>query len=450
MMAQSIDQYISLYKSQREAICGHSNQVQNQVRHRAFEALQSIGLPRKKDERYRYTDMESVLRPDLGLNINRLKIPVDPYEAFRCDVPNLSTWLFFVVNDGFSAHNPKREDLEREGITVCSLGEAAEKYGDIVERHYAKGAQVEKDGITALNTMLAQDGLFVYVRKNAKPTKAVQVVNILRSDVPLMANRRVLIVVEEGAKARLLFCDHAVDDRDFLATEVTEAFLGDGAELEIYSLEETHDKCTRISNAYMEVGKGAHLTYDLITLHNGMTRNQADIVFHGEHGECTLNGCVIADKTEHVDNNTLIHHATPQCKSQELFKYVLQDEAVGAFAGKILVSPGAWGTESQERNNNILESLQARMYTQPMLEIYADDVQCSHGSTVGALQEDALFYMRQRGIPEKEARLLLASAFVYEVIDTIALEPLRDRLKYLVDKRFRGELKKCSSCRLCK
>ena len=163
-----------------------------------------------------------------------------------------------------------------------------------------------------------------------------------------------------------------------------------------------------------------------------------------------LNGCVIADKEQHVDNNTVIDHKVEHCTSSQLYKYVLDEKATGAFAGMVLVRHGAQKTSSEMRNQNICATREARMFTQPMLEIYADDVKCSHGSTVGQLNDAAMFYMRQRGISEKEAKLLLEFAFVNEVIDTIKLEPLRDRLHHLVEKRFRGELSKCEGCKLCK
>ena len=206
----------------------------------------------------------------------------------------------------------------------------------------------------------------------------------------------------------------------------------------------------RVSNVYIDQQADSRVNHNVITLHNGVTRNLTDLVFSGEGAECYLNGCVIADKTQHVDNNTLIDHRVPHCTSNELYKYVLDDSAVGAFAGKVLVRKDAQKTSSQERNQNLCVTKQARMFTQPMLEIYADDVKCAHGSTVGQLNDAALFYMRQRGISLKEARLLLQFAFINEVVDSIRLEPLRDRLHYLVEKRFRGELSKCEGCKLCK
>ena len=421
-------QYIDLYKQCRGMICEHSSDVMNAVRDAAFERFASNGFPTRKVERYKYTDIQALFAPDYGLNLNRLQIPVDPYNAFRCDVPNLSTSLYFVVNDIFY-HDEKPKGHLPEGVIIGSLKDFA------TSEYYNRLATQANDAVNDLNTMLVQDGLYVYVPKNVKVDRAIQVINILRSDVDLMVNRRVLIILEEGAEIKMLFCDHAADDRNFLATQVIEAYVGENASLDLYCMEETHNKNVRVSNVYID---------------HGVTRNKLDLTFSGEGAECQCYGCVIADKQQHVDNNTLITHKVPHCSSNELYKYVLDDKAVGAFAGRVLVEHGAQKTTSQMTNQNLTATKEARMYTQPMLEIYADDVKCAHGSTVGQLNDAALFYMRQRGISLAEAKLLLQNAFINEVIDHMQLEPLRDRLHYLVEKRFRGELNKCSGCKLCK
>ena len=442
---RSEQQYIDLYKQARGIICEHSSDVMNAVRDEAFEHFQTLCFPSKKVERYKYTDMQKLFEPDYGLNLQRLPIPVNPYEAFHCDVPNLSTSLYFVVNDMFY-HDDKPKGSLPEGVIIGSLKD----YPELTARYFAKQAKTADDGITALNTMLAQDGLFVYVPKNVKVDRAIQVINILRSDVDLMVNRRVLIVLEEGAEIKMLFCDHAADDRRFLATQVIEAYVGENASLDLYCLEETHHKNVRVSNVYIDQQANSRVNHNVITLHNGVTRNKLDLTFSGEGAECQCYGCVIADKQQHVDNNTLITHRVPHCTSNELYKYVLDDKATGAFAGRVLVEQGAQKTTSQMTNQNLTATREARMYTQPMLEIYADDVKCAHGSTVGQLNDAALFYMRQRGITLQEAKTLLQNAFINEVIDKMQLEPLRDRLHYLVEKRFRGELNKCKGCKLCK
>lgn len=442
-------QYIDLYRECREQICAHSAAPLNAVRDAAFEQFERQGFPSRKVERYKYTSVDELFAPDYGVNVNRLEIPVDPYKAFRCDVPNLSTSLYFIVNDQFRAALQPKENLP-EGVVVDSLAAYAQANPQFVADHYAQLANADEDGITALNTMLAQDGLLVYVKRGVKVDRTIQVINILRSDVPLMVNRRVLIVMEEGAEAKLLFCDHAADDREFLTTQVIEAYVGRNASLDLYCMEETHYKNTRVSNVYIEQQADSRVNHNVITLHNGTTRNRLDVLLKGEGAECWCNGCVIADKAQHIDNNTLIDHQVPHCTSHELYKYVLDDKSTGAFAGRVLVRHGAQKTVSEERNQNLCATKEARMYTQPMLEIYADDVKCSHGSTVGQLNDAALFYMRQRGISKKEAKLLLEFAFINEVVDQIKLEPLRDRLHYLVEKRFRGELTKCEGCKMCK
>ena len=471
------DQYIDLYEQCRDVICRHSSETMNGCRDAAFERFKANGFPTRKVERYKYTDMQQLFIPDYGLNLNRLPIAVDPYKAFSCDVPNLSTSLFFMVNDSFYPVEHLAEEAESaaspdscattggsmihavnaklpEGVVIGSLV----KNADFIGSYYNRLASKNADSIADLNTMLAQDGLLVYVPRHTKVERAVQVINILKApprwgragEESLMVNRRVLIVLEEGAELKMLFCDHAADDHYFLTTQVIEVFVGDHASLDLYCLEETHNKNVRVSNVFIDQQRNSRVNHNVITLHNGTTRNMLDLTFSGEGAECGCYGCVIADKQQHVDNNTLITHCAPHCTSNQLYKYVLDDKAIGAFAGKVLVKPGAQKTASQMTNQNLTATKEARMYTQPMLEIYADDVKCAHGSTVGQLNDAALFYMQQRGISRQEARLLLQNAFINEVIDKMQLEPLRDRLHYLVEKRFRGELNKCKGCKLCR
>jgi len=446
----SAQQYIDLYEQCRSTIADHSAPVMNAVRDDAFSTFRRLGFPSQKVERYKYTDIDSLFAPDYGLNLNRLELPVDAYGSFRCDVPNLSTSLYFVINDAFYTRQQPAGRMP-EGVVVGSLRDFARQQPDLAARHYAKIAPTD-DAITALNTMLAQDGLVVYVPRNTIVPRAIQVINVLKTlnGNPLMTNRRVLIIVEEGAQVQLLFCDHAADDSRFLTTQVIEAHVARGARLDLYCMEETHSKNTRVSNVFIQQQADSHVSHNIITLHNGITRNRTDITLDGDGAECYLGGCVIADKHQHVDNNTLIDHRATRCTSNELYKYVLDGQAVGAFAGRVHVSHGALKTTSQMTNQNLTATREARMYTQPMLEIYADDVKCAHGSTVGQLNDAALFYMRQRGISLAEAKTLLQMAFINDVVDRMQLEPLRDRLRHLVEMRFRGKLNKCDGCKLCK
>lgn len=440
-------QYIDLFTQAEAMICRHSADVLNAPRAAAFAHFQQLGFPSSKNEEYKYSDMGKLFAPDYGLNLNRLPIPVNPNEVFKCDVPNMSTSLFFVLNDSFYRENATGR--LPEGVLLGSLKAMSEAHPDLVRSYYGKLADTSTDAVTAFNTMFAQDGLLIYVPRGVVVEKPIQLVNMLRADVNFMVNRRVLIILEDGAQLRLLACDHAMDDVNFLATQVMEVYVGDNAMLDLYELEENSLNTVRISNLYVKQGANSNVLLNGMTLTNGTTRNGVHVTLAGEGAELDLCGMVIADKNQHVDNHTVIDHAVPRCNSRELFKYVLDDEATGAFSGLVLVRPDAQHTNSQQTNRNLCATRQARMYTQPQLEIYADDVKCSHGATVGQLDERALFYMRQRGIPEKEARLLLMFAFVNEVIDTIRLDALRDRLHLLVEKRFRGELNKCKGCAIC-
>ena len=442
-------QYIDLFSQTEAMICRHSAEVLNAPRAAAFADFERLGFPTRKTEKYKYTDVSKFFEPDYGLNLNRLDIPVNPYEVFKCDVPNMSTSLYFVVNDAFYGKALPKSHLP-EGVIFGSLKDMAEQHPELVKKYYGKLADTSKDGVTAFNTAFAQDGVLLYVPKNVVVENPIQLVNILRGDVNFMVNRRVLIILEEGAQARLLACDHAMDGVNFLATQVVEAFIGENATFDFYELEETHTSTVRISSLYVRHEANSNDLLNGMALHNATTRNTSSVTLAGEGAELTLCGMSFSDKNQHVDNNTTIDHAVPNCTSNELFKYVLDDQSVGTFAGLVLVRPDAQHTSSQQTNRNLCATREAHMYTQPQLEIYADDVKCSHGMTTGQLDENALFYMQSRGIPRDEARMLLSVAFTSDVIDHVRLEALKDRLHKLVEKRFRGELARCAGCRICK
>lgn len=387
-------QYIEFYQEERAEIFAHSPQWMNAHRDEAFRTFSAAGFPSRKVERYRYTDVAKDFVPNYGINT-----------ALRpTDAPEQA--LYNTIADG-------------------------------------------SDALVALNTMFAMECQTVHIGRGERPQHPIQIVNTLRGEHPEMVCRRILIVLEENAEADVIIIDRAASKQRFLTNQVVEVQCGDGSHLNLYEIEETHLLCTRYSSMFMRVGANCSVHHTSLTLFNGHTRNRCDVQLTGEHSEVVLNGCVIADKMQHVDNNTVIDHQVAHCDSRQLYKYVLDDSAVGAFAGRILVRPGAQHTTSQETNANLCATRTARMYTQPMLEIYADDVKCSHGSTVGQMNEDALFYMRQRGISEREARLLLKSAFITEVIEHIPLSSLRDRLLILVDRRLKGELSKCEGCKMC-
>lgn len=442
-------QYIDLFTQYEDLICRKSVSVLNALRAEAFAHFERLGFPSLKGENYKYTDVAKAFAPDYGLNLNRLDIPVNPYDVFRCDVPNLSTSLYFVVNDMFYDKELPKAHLP-EGVYTGGLKEFARLYPEVAARYYGHGASMEDNALVALNTMLVQDGFVFYVPRGVVVERPVQLVNIFRSDVDTMANRRLLFIVEEDAEAKLLVCDHSIDDVKFLANQVIEIFAEANARVDYYDLEESSVSTSRFSSLFVRQAGNSNVVVNGITLTNGLTRNNYQVSLDGEGAAITLSGMSVLDREQQLDTYSLVSHNVPNCTCNELFKNVLNDHAIGAFSGRILVKEGAEKTSAYQTNRNLCGTRECRMYSKPQLEIYADDVKCSHGMTTGQLDDAALFYMQSRGIPQEEARMLLSVAFTADVIEQIRLDALRDRLHRLVEKRFRGELAKCEGCRICK
>lgn len=450
-------QYIDLYRHHRDMVTAQSCEILNAQREAAASLLSAQGLPDHHTERYKYTDANEAFAPDFGINLQRILPKVNAYDTYKCNVPNLSTSLFFVVNDSVMPAPQSSYALLPEGVMVCAFSQMVKDgHADLLEKYYNRAAMTDRDfrsghdGVTLLNTMLAQDGLFIYIPKGVELKAPIQVVNVAAAPVDMMSIRRVIVVAEEGSKGSVLFCDHAEGDKHYLTTQVIEAYAEKESTLNVYSIEETHEHTTRFSTLYVEQEEESRLSYDAITLTCGKSRNRLDVRLKGENAVSELYGAVIADKQQHVDNNILVEHLSPKCQSDMLYKYVLSDHSVGAFAGKVYVAEGAQQTASQQTNANICTAPTAHAYSQPMLEIYADDVKCNHGSSIGKLDEGALFYMRQRGIPEAEARLLLQHAFINDVLRHVDIEHLHNRLSNLVEMRFRGELgQQCKGCKGC-
>ena len=440
----ALQQYIDLYDECREVLEQQSPALLNMVRRTAREQLATARLPRKGSEDYEATDLEAVFAHDYGVNVNRLPFEADPGEAFHCDVPNLSTCLYYSSNDAF--HSSATAERNIGQVVVEPFSMAAVDYPELMADYYGKIAKMS-DPTVALNSLLVQDGLLIYVPDGVVAERPIQLVNIFNAALDMMVQRRLLIVVGKNAAIKLLACDHTQSpDYRYLNNQVVEIVAMQGATLDYYDMEESTPKTNRVSSIYVEQHEGSNVLIDGITLTNGFTRNNYHVEVNGEYAETHLLGMTIASGEQHVDSHTFISHNAPRCHSNEMFKYVLNDNAVGAFAGKILVQPGCPRVEAYQGNRNLCGAPTAKMYTKPQLEIYTDDVMCSHGSAVGQLDEEALFYMRTRGIGIDEARRLLMQAFVADVIDGVRLDALKDRLHYLVEKRFAGTLSNCAGC----
>lgn len=441
----ALNQYIEIYKANSELLEKGSSEVMNVRRKDALTQLLSAHLPQKGSEDYEHTDLESVLSPDYGLNIARVAMNVNPVASFRCDVPNMSTALFFLINDAFACTDISYNKLPDTAV-VGSLKTLSERHLEIVKECYASVADM-KNPLVALNTLLAQDGFLFYVPKGVKVEKPIQLVNILQSEMPMMVCRRILVVMEENSEAQLLLCDHTQNENcDYLNLQTIEIIARRGSKFDLYDLEESSARTNRISTLYLRQEADSNILIDGITLFNGNTRNEYYADFTGENAELQLLGMGIEDENRKLDTYSLIRHNVGNCHSNELFKYVLDDSALGAFSGRIYVAPHAVKTTAYQANRNIVGAETARMYSKPQLEIYNDDVKCSHGTAIGQLDEQQIFYMRTRGVSEDTAKMLLKQAFMADVIDGVRMPALKDRLRMLVENRFNGNKSACSAC----
>lgn len=442
-----LKQYVDLYRENRQAMESASAETLNAVRSRALATLEKEGarLPGKHDEGYSKTSIEEMFAPDYGVNINGIKLPVDPSLTFKCDVPSVSTLLALTVGDTFIATRTLLNNMPK-GLTVTSLKEGEKRFPELIKKYYGKLAPDDETAV-ALNTLLARDGVLVHVARGVKVEKPIQVVNIFNTPVATMAVRRVLVVAEEGASVKLLFCDHTQrTDVDYLDSQVIEMALGRDASVEICDMEESSGRTHRFSQLFAEQSRGSKLKITGVTLVNGITRNNFTVKVKGDNCETRINGMAIGKEKQSIDNCTYVLHESDRSKSDQSFKYVLDGESHGAFEGLIEVARDSRFNEAYQSNRNILASKQARMHTKPQLLIYNDDVKCSHGATTGQLDERAIFYMQQRGIPEEEARTMLMQAFMVDIIEHVGIDGLSDRLKHLVERIFRGEEALCGDC----
>ena len=445
MAKNALTQYIDLFRSARNIIDSHSSPVLNARREEACRVLEETTLPAEGAENYEHTDLEKMLAPDFGLNLAGVNIDINPAASFRCDVPDMQTMLYLTLNDTPMPPAPGRGSLP-DGVTAGSLKSISLEYPELVDRYYGRLASISNP-LVALDTMLCQDGFMIHVAKGVRVEQPLQLVNILNNGRPLMAVRRVLIVLEEGAELTLLTCDHTQNpDVEFLALQTVEIYAGPNSRLDFYDMEESTERTSRLSSLYLSQEQGSNVLIDGITLFNGTTRNEYHTVFNGSDASLRLLGMGIEDRRRHIETYSYVDHKTGHCHTDELMKFVVDDESIASFSGRIYVAPGAVKTEAYQSNRNIVGSDTARMFSKPQLEIYNDDVKCSHGTAIGQLDPMQLFYMRTRGLEESTARLLLKQAFMADVIDGVRLDSLRDRLRLLVERRFAGASSACSSC----
>ena len=411
----------------------------------ALAEFKRLGFPHKKLEKWRNTDLKTVLSFDYTMVSEDLQMQDALDEVFECDINDLDA---FVVNlyKGRFVYNESPIYTLKDGVIVGSLSAAFDKYPELITKHFGKYAKTENNAFNALNTALFLDGLFVYVPKNVISEKPIQLINAVGTINDVFVQNRNLIILEENSQLKIIQCDDSYNYKRSLTNSVTEIVLGANASLDHYRLQNINNNSSLINSLAVEQARDSRLNTNSFILNGGLIRNETYTKFNGEGANADIRGVYLADKNQHIDNQVYVDHAVPNCTSNELFKGILDDYAHAVFKGHILVRKDAQKTLAFQNNANIILTDKAMINTKPFLEIYADDVKCSHGATVGQLDESAMFYIRQRGISEDNARMLLMYAFAAEVTQEIEIDSLRDRIQDMIKKRLRGELSICDQC----
>ena len=435
------ERLVALFEQSREALKAGSSPLLNRMREVSLKRFAQAGIPDFKTEDYKYTNLKPAFEKSYKQELVRENGVIDLNVVFERNIPQLDSHLVFLVNGWFYNGNNPAAALPN-GVVLGSLEQIANKRPELLQDYLNRQAALSNDPFVALNAAFAKDGFFLYVPKGIAIEKPIQIINLLSSDENLMATQRNLIVAVAGSQVKILVCDYTLTSASFLYNSVTEVFSAEDSLVDVYTIQNQNNQTTSINSTFFKQERNSVLNTGAFSLHAGLVRNNLKIVFNGDHSEANALGVSLTDKKQHVDNFVLINHDQPNCLSNQMFKNILDDESTGAFAGRIHVARDAQQTNAFQRNNNVLLSDKARMQTKPQLIIDADEVKCSHGATVGQIDEEALFFLRARGIGEKEARTMLMNAFAHEVIQKVTIEPLRERLSELIEKRMNGEIAK--------
>lgn len=433
-----------LFEKNRNSLFANEFPALSAHREQAMHYFLQQGFPDGKQDNWRNTDLSESLNRGYDYPLHLME-GENLQKVFRCNIPHLDTAVIGQLNGWFVSKDVPLMELGN-GIIMGSLADALKKYPDYMEKHLGKYAASEKSSFTALNTALATDGTFIYIPDGVKSEKAIQLVNVIQYPGNVFIQSRNLIILGKGAQLTMVHCDDSYDHQPSFSNVVTEIFLDDGAFLDHYKMQNLNNSSTLVSSTWFHLEKEAELESHYVTLNGGLLRNNTFVKLNGLHGRANVYGLYLMDRKQHIDNYVFVDHAAADCVSNELFKGILDEHATGVFNGHILVRPGAQRTNAYQNNRNLLLTDTSKINSKPFLEIYNDDVKCSHGSTTGQLDEQAMFYLRQRGIGEDNARMLLMYAFTDEVVKKIAIEPLRNRIEDMVKKRLQGELQICEQC----
>ena len=408
------------------------------LRTKSLKTFEELGFPTKKEEAWKYTSLAKLLKKDYSI-FPKQETSIELKEVKKYFLYEIDSYKVVFIDGVYS---PFLSDTTHEGIDVCLLSAALDKpkYKKVIEKYFNQVAKKD-ESLTALNTSFAREGAYIYIPKSVVAEKPIQIIHFSTGKQgDFMLQPRSLIVAEENAQVQIIERHQSLASHAVLTNAVTEIFAEKNAMIDYYKIQNDRDDASLIDNTYIAQQQASNVKVHTFSFGGQLTRNNLNFYQEGERIDSTMKGITIIKDQQHVDHYTLVNHAQPNCESHQDYKGIYADKAVGVFNGKIYVDQIAQKTNAFQQNNNILLDDKATINTKPQLEIFADDVKCSHGCTIGQLDEDALFYLRSRGIPKKEAKGLLTYAFANNVLESVAIPALKTRINKLIANKLGVDL----------
>lgn len=402
------------------------------IKDQAIKVFETEGFPSKKDENWKYTSLNSVTKPDYSL-VSHADDAIEFKDVKQYFLNDIDTFKIVFIDGVYSSY---LSETTHDGVDVCLLSSALTKpkFKQVIDVYFNKIAK--KESLTALNTAFAKEGAYIYVPKSRAVNKPIQIVHLSTgSEANLMLQPRNLIVAEENAEVQVIERHQSLSSNAVFTNSVTEIYAGKHARVDYYKIQNDKENASLIDNTHIDQQESSEVSVHTFSFGGKLTRNNLNYYQNGEHINSILKGITIIEDKQHVDHNTLVHHRQPNCESHQDYKGIFDDRATGVFNGKVVVDDIAQKINAYQSNNNILVSDKASINSKPQLEIFADDVRCSHGCTIGQLDEDALFYMRTRGIGKKEGRALLMYAFANNVLESVKIPQLKARITNLIAEK---------------
>jgi len=424
------DKLLSSYVAFEDHI--DTNTEIHEIRSKALENFDKLGFPSKKLEAWKYTSLNTILKNDYSIFPDRGRT-VELADVKQYFIHDIDTYKVVFIDGKYSSF---LSETTHDNFDVCLMSSALSKakYKPVIQKYFNKVAK--QDNLTSLNTAFVSEGAYIHIPKNIEVQKPIQIINFTTGSEPAtMTQPRNLIVVEENSHVQIIERHQSLTVNEVLSNVVTEVFAAQSATVDYYKIQNDHSNASLVDNTYVNQKSNSVVAVHTFSFGGNITRNNLNFFQNGEHIDSILKGVTIIEGKQHVDHHTLVHHIEPNCESHQDYKGIYDERSTGVFNGKVVVEKEAQKTNAYQQNNNVLVSDKATINAKPQLEIFADDVKCSHGCTIGQLDDDALFYMQQRGIPKKEGRGLLMFAFANTVLESVKIPEVKSRItKLIADK----------------